>query len=171
MLSVGVLAGCGSKNTTNNSKSKVEGCSNCVFSVSNNAWFGKYGDVLENYSNDYTSLKDENGDQRKYFLGYVIDSNSKILKAYACGIVKNQAFCLEASKDGSTFESNKSMLEKLYGEDNCSMVTSNILQCSNFDDGQNLMAEIKKDGSVGVIFESRNTSCSADGELFICNGY
>lgn len=73
-----------------------------------------FGDVLENYTTDYTTIKRKDGTQRRVFLGFKLDENNRILRAYACGIYKGTLFALEGSQNGEYFESNKAIINRLY---------------------------------------------------------
>ncbi len=51
--------------------------------------------TLTNYTSDYTTLQN-NGVQRKYFFGHILDSNNVIQRAFVCGLKDgNKLFCLE----------------------------------------------------------------------------
>ncbi len=73
-----------------------------------------FGDVLENYTTDYTTIRKKDGTQRRVFLGFKLDENNRILRAYACGIYKGTLFALEGSQNGEYFESNKAIINRLY---------------------------------------------------------
>lgn len=73
-----------------------------------------FGDVLENYTTDFTTIRKKDGKQRRVFLGFKLDENNRILRAYACGIYKGTLFALEGSQNGEYFESNKAIINRLY---------------------------------------------------------
>jgi len=73
-----------------------------------------FGDVLDNYTTDFTTLKRSDGKQRRVFLGFKLDENNRILRAYACGIYKGTLFALEGTQNGECFESNKAIINRLY---------------------------------------------------------
>ena len=72
-----------------------------------------FGDVLTNYTTDYTTIK-YGQKQRRVFLGFKLDENDRIQRAYACGIYKGTLFALEGTRDGGKFESNKAIINRLY---------------------------------------------------------
>ena len=107
----------------------IESCPNCVFDFYTN---GKTfsggsssitGSVLNNYTYDYTSLKDADGKQRLYFLGHELDSNGRIERGYACGILNygkdnEKVFCLKGGtieeEASSVIANNSYVLYKTY---------------------------------------------------------
>ncbi len=110
------LTGCGKKDA-------IKTCPNCVFSYYTYLEEKDIGDVLTDYTSDYKTLKDENGLQRQYFLGHVIDKNKKITKSYVCGILNEEAFCLQGTdgtKNKDIYPKNQDILKKLYGSEKCS---------------------------------------------------
>ena len=127
-ISILMLTGCGSSDKKQNGASIDENdCKNCVFAFyTEEKQYGENGDILTEYTKDYTTLKDENGNQRKRFLGHILDKDGKILRGFACGIKEDKVFCIEGSKDGSTYESNKQILKKIYGEEKFSQYGSYI---------------------------------------------
>ena len=123
IMSALLLTGCDNKKT-------VEGCSDCVFSYYTYEEEKDIGDVLTNYTNDYKTLKDENGNQRQYFLGHTIDKDKKITKSYACGILNDKAFCIQGIdglKNKDIYPNNQGIIKKVYGEDKCNSVSYQTL--------------------------------------------
>ena len=149
------------------SDNKLEGCEDCVYA--------RYGDKrsigndLDEYVKDYKKLNNS------VFLGHKLDKNKKIEKLYVCGVAGDKSYCLEGSTDGSTYEANKKILNKIYGKDNCSedgigsteSDTTNknrVYRCSyhkeNDDDYKNANnATVRSNGSI-YIQESKSNDCS-----------
>ena len=73
-----------------------------------------FGDVLTNYTTDYTTIRTGSGKQRCAFLGFKLDENDKIQRAYACVIYKGVLYALEGTTDGSKYESNKAIMNRMY---------------------------------------------------------
>ncbi len=72
-----------------------------------------FGDVLTNYTTDFTTLR--KGDkQRRAFLGFKLDDNDRIQRAYACVIYKGVLYALEGTTDGSKNDSNKAIMNRMY---------------------------------------------------------
>ena len=86
----------------------VIGCSGCVYSYSNDII--KVGDKLDKYEKDYNKLNND------VFLGAKIDKNQKIKSGYICVKDNEKVFCLEGNNDGSKYESNKKILDKVYNK-------------------------------------------------------
>jgi len=59
---------------------------------------------LTEYTNDYTSLKDSNENQRTSFLWFILDDNNKINNYYVCAIKNNEPFCIEHTWSYSTMK-------------------------------------------------------------------
>lgn len=115
----------GGKNNNQVGGNQIDSCPNCVYAFPNTVdiqYYGENGSILKDYTNDYTTLKDSNG-QRKYFLGYVLDSGNKIKKGYGCGINNNKPFCIDGS---STYKEVKQKLKEIFGSENCEEIDSEI---------------------------------------------
>ena len=64
--------------------------------------------------NNYEDVVEEVG--KPVFLGLDVNENTNIVeKAYVCGIENDVPFCLEASKDGSTYTTNQEIMMPLFG--------------------------------------------------------
>jgi hypothetical protein len=74
-----------------------------------------FGDVLTNYTKNYTDIRTGSGRQRCAFLGFKLDENDRIQRAYACVIYKGVLYAVEGTTDGSKYESNKAIMNKMYG--------------------------------------------------------
>ncbi len=72
-----------------------------------------FGDVLTNYTTDFTTLRKGNK-QRRAFLGFKLDANDRIQRAYACVIYKGVLYALEGTTDGSKNDSNKAIMNRMY---------------------------------------------------------
>ena len=126
-ISTIMLTGCGT-NSSNKSgnqtgkSSQIESCPNCVFAFYDGAkYYGENGSILTEYTNDYTTLKDKDGKQRKFFLGHILDKDGKIEKGFACGINNEKPFCIEGNK---TYKEVISELKKVFGDSNCNEIDS-----------------------------------------------
>lgn len=99
-----------------NAAPTIDSCPGCEFIFTTNTYnYGQNGSTRNDiaYNNDvlvadYTSLN------KNHFLGFKIE-NDVIVKAYACGIKEDSpnpgtAFCIEGSTDGTTFNSNVSLI-------------------------------------------------------------
>ena len=76
-----------------------------------------FGDVLTNYTDDFRTIKTSSNKQRCAFLGFKLDENDRIQRAYACVIYKGVLYAVEGTSDGSKYESNKAIMNKMYGPD------------------------------------------------------
>lgn len=127
IISVGLITGCESKKEDkNNNKTETKeddnkisndviNCQDCVYAYYNDEKkYGENGDILSNYTKDFKTLKDENGNQRKIFLGHIIDDDNKIIKGFVCRAEFGKVFCLEGSTNGSTYESNVNVINELF---------------------------------------------------------
>ena len=104
----------------------IASCPGCQFMYTTNTYqYGTNGSSLseivinnDQYFDDYNDVITES---RKHFLGFTV-SNGKIDRAFVCGVKvinpnQGTAFCLEASTDGSTKNSNRDILYSVYGVD------------------------------------------------------
>lgn len=82
-----------------------------------NKYYGENASILTEYTKDYKELKYEDGSQRTFFLGYKLDDNNKIIKAYTCGLYNNKLFCLEPGKEN--IDKNKKILKDIFGSEKC----------------------------------------------------
>ena len=73
-----------------------------------------FGDVLTNYTTDYKTIRTGSGRQRCAFLGFKLDENDRIQRAYACVIYKGVLYALEGTTDGSKYDSNKAIMNRMY---------------------------------------------------------
>ena len=120
------ITGCGKKNSSSKT-TEIENCPDCVFATYKNyKKYGKDGDILTDYTTDYTTLKKSNGRQQDYFLGHILDENGKILRAFSCGIINDVPFCIEGTTDGIKAESNVKILKQVYGENDCTRTNSRV---------------------------------------------
>ena len=121
-----VLTGCGTE-SVQNKKIDVDNCKDCVFAFYNDYEnYDRNATTLLEYTRDYKTLKDENGQQRKRFLGHMLDENGKILRGFSCGIENDEVFCLEGTRDGSSYESNREIIKRIYSENECKDRTTDI---------------------------------------------
>ena len=101
---------------------KIKTCKGCVFAYyETEKAYGGNGDILEEeeYTDDYSKLKDENGKQRRRFVGHILDEEGRIIKAYACGIENDKSFCLEGLSSDLRYDINKEILLNVFGQDKC----------------------------------------------------
>ena len=96
--------------------------SNCVYvPFEGDKVIYKVGDTLTNYTKDYMEAVKKNtfysSNNYRYYLGFILDNNSKIERMFTCGFEKGLPFCVEIS-DGTEYETNKKMLADLF--DDCS---------------------------------------------------
>ena len=132
-----LLFGC-NKRVNNELKNQIESCPDCVYSYyEEGIKYGEKGSILKDYVYDYTKLKDQDGNQRRFFLGHVLDKNGKVKKGYACGIENNIAFCLEGTNDGSKYGTNVEVLKEVYGEDKCNTLDNYIVCRGSIVSGSN----------------------------------
>lgn len=140
----------------------IDTCPNCVFNYyhfNDYAWQDNntIGHKSVKYFKDYKELKDENGNQREIFYGYVVDKEDMIERLFVCSFVDEKPYCIEATSDGSKYESNKSILNKLYTD------------CFEEDDEfycDNYYVANWKDGFIGIANEK--IMCSADSNDAFC---
>ena len=107
-----------------------------------------FNDKVTDYTKDYASLKDERGYQRRRFLGLILDGNNNIEKAYACGIEKGKAYCLEGTENGSAFQYNIGILNQVFST-GCSYNSNNTrYTCIGETNG-----DTRTDGYVSVHYD------------------
>jgi len=100
----------------------IASCPGCVFGYTNEMWWytGEEQTTLtsDQYKENYNDVISESG--VNHFLGMILDENSKIERAFACGILTKETkeipFCIEGATDGSTEEDNKELLTSIFGE-------------------------------------------------------
>ena len=99
--------------------------------------WGDSGDTLENYTNDYTTLKDGNDTQRNVFLALQL-SGEKVESVSVCGIrsTNGKVFCLQPSTTSETFQSQRAFLVEEFGDANdngigCNTDSSDSTICYN----------------------------------------
>lgn len=110
-----MLTGCGNKEEAGSTK--IKSCPNCVFAFDTDyKKIGEDGDTVTNYTKNYTELKDYFGEQRNVFLGYVLDKNKKINKAYICVIRNEGPICVESAASEEIHKKNKDLLDKTLGD-------------------------------------------------------
>lgn len=84
------------------------------------------GDVVVGDAADTTNWVQDSTELtgRNYFLGHDVEGGN-VTANYACFVIYDIQYCMKASDDGSTFSSNKGLLETLKYE--------GAITCSNFD--------------------------------------
>lgn len=114
-------SGNGGSTDNGGSKTSLGTCENCVFAYYKTGMkFGSEGDVLTDYTKDYTTLKDDSGNQRNVFLGHILDDSEKITRVFACTIKDGKMFCLEGGKQsGNEHPENKKVLDSVYASGKC----------------------------------------------------
>ena len=75
--------------------------------------------TLTGYTSDYTTLKYSNNEQRRIFLGHILDDNDKIIKGFVCGVknvgeANEQVYCIEGTRDGSKYNTNVGKVQQLW---------------------------------------------------------
>ena len=114
-----------------------------------------------NWVQDSTELTGKN-----YFLGHDVDSTTGNVTAnYACFVIDDTQYCMKASSDGSTFSSNKGLLETLKdaGKISCSSFDDSYAICNEGDtvfDSEDLDAGLNGD-SLGHLVVSSDGGASA----------
>ena len=100
-------------------------CPGCMFSGGGDNWeFGN--DATPLTDNQVAGLKNHWEDaimasDRKIFVGLKINQETKAVeKLYSCALVNDFPFCIEGTADTSIYQSNKLILENIYGKDKCS---------------------------------------------------
>ena len=136
LVSIFVLSGCGKTENKNEKETQgqkivipeidettvknIETCKDCVFAVYTEAkTYGENGSVLKDYTKDYKTLKDAEGNQINSFLGHILDKDGKILKGYVCGIENEKLICLEVVDDETKYNANRTVLVDIYGSEKC----------------------------------------------------
>ena len=94
-----------------NAKPTIDSCPDCVFyyppASTDIAWSDtNFYDLqrvpIVGYTDDYTTLVDDNGNQKKYFIGLNLDDQDRPVQAYNCGIknlgqANEKAFCMKGA--------------------------------------------------------------------------
>lgn len=157
-----ILEGCAKPSNSIAGSKQINSCPNCVFSYDDRGLkYGEKGSTLKEYTNDYTTLKNNKDEQRRYFLGSILDDSGKIIRGFACGILNEVPFCLEGTNDGSKYETNIDILKSIYGEDKCEEFEDYIV-CRD-----TLIAGTNKNGNADVGIEG---ACMAiSNNTLVCN--
>ena len=122
-------------------------CKDCVFASFKDK--KNFGSIVTEYTKDYSTIRDNNGRQKRRFLGLILDSGNHIQKAYACGIEKGKAYCLEGTEDGHAFEYNVGILNQVFSSSECSYNTNGSrYTCLGETNG-----DTRKDGYVSVHYD------------------
>ena len=120
----------------------IASCPECVFTNSSYTYYfkdtpDKRDDelVLRNYSYDYRDLPsvDPAIDTSKAFLGFILDGDDKIVKAYACGFKDDVPFCIEGTPTGIGDSYNRDLLDGPTLWDNTCITDSYSMTCT-YDD-------------------------------------
>lgn len=104
--------------------------------------------ILTTGTKDYTTLL-KNGEQRKVFLGHILNNNNQIERAFTCGIKGNELFCIEGSDE--KYEINTTILQKTW---NNTCQGDDELHCSADED--KLKADIDNTGEIGIVYIDDN---------------
>lgn len=129
-------------------ESKLINCTKCVFAYfTDNKTFG---DKLTDYTKDYSTLKNRKGEQLRRFLGFILDSNDNIKRAFACGIKDGKAFCIEGATDDHTYQYNIGILNKVFSASECRYIANGKTYVCT--DG-NTNADTRADGNVSVHYD------------------
>ena len=90
----------------------IDSCPGCVYAYTTQVWSSSETPTTltsDQYKENYEDVVSETG--KNYFLGMKLNASGTIEKAYACGIKDGETFCLEGSRDGSTYNANKTLLQ------------------------------------------------------------
>ena len=150
---------------------EVINCDGCVY-----AYFSDEGDKAKTlgstlssneYTTDINNLKTGGGKQRHNFFGLVL-SNNTISKAYACVLKDEKIYCIEGSTNGAYFESNISILNKIFTSDNCETLSSgHTYWCTDGD----YSGDTQTSGYTSLHYETSCTIYGADAQTgkLICH--
>ncbi len=141
-------------------KMTINSCENCAFSFYGNESSKQYDAniSLKDYTYNYKKLKNKNGENRKMFLGHMLE-NGAIKRGFACGINNENVFCIEGTRDGSKYEDNARILRSVFGDDNCKEDDYYIF-CKD-----DIFAGTNRDGTANVGVSSDDIEC-----MVISNG-
>ena len=141
---------------SNEEKLTINSCENCAFSFYGVESSKRYGEnvYLNDFTYDYKELYTKNGENRKMFLGHMLNKG-KIDRGFACGINDGNVFCIEGTLDGSKYEDNVRILRSVFGEDNCKEDDYFIL-CKD-----EIFAGTNKDGTANVGVSKDDIECMA----------
>ena len=134
-------------------------CPGCKYIYTTTAFqYGSGATALD--STLQSALKDNwedvvTGSGKKYFLGVKVNSSTNVVeKAYACGIKDGVPFCIEGSKDGSTYNANKALLQSASLYNNGCNARGSAVSCSG-----SVGADAYPDG--GVLVDGDSGVCTA----------
>jgi hypothetical protein len=146
-----IITACDKKETMT-----INSCNNCAFAFYEEESSKQYGSniTLKNYTYDYKELKNKNGENRKMFLGHMLE-NGKIKRGFACGISNGKVFCIEGTYDGSKYEDNANILRSIFGDSNCKEDDYFII-CKD-----DIFAATNRDGTVNVGVSNDDFECKA----------
>ena len=158
----------------------IDTCPNCVFAFNTDekCWISSQSSQscsnetsIANYTNDYRTLN------KNHFIGYLLNDNNEILKAYVCNIDIDTPFCIEGilgTNLGNNEDSfNRKYLEikefvlNIYGNSKCREDRYG-LSCDS-----NLNTEIYVFKSGGARTMDINGNCTVDGYtgISVCSDY
>lgn len=129
---------------------------------------------LHSYTKDYRKLIKDVDEDKRYFLGFIIDDNEIIQRAFACGIEKKKPFCVEGTLDSSAYENNKQILLNIFGKYGEKEYKIGCLDGSSFScNGNNVEADLSKNGGGVLVGDGYNRSIASctifvDGYIY-CN--
>ena len=143
----------------------IDSCQGCVYAYTTGAWYYSGTPTtlsISQYKENYERVVSETG--KNYFLGLKLDDSGTIKKAYVCKIKDNVPFCLEGSTDGSSYVTNKILLNGLYGQYDSNTGLGCIDNNSSMvcDDSIN----IYNDGGVLVTVGSGKCGVSKSGSVY-----
>lgn len=126
-------------------KMTINSCENCAFSFYDEEASKRYGDgiYLNKFTYNYNDLKIKNGDSRRMFLGHILEGGI-IKRGFACGINNKNVFCIEGTRDGSSYEDNVVILKSIFGDINCKEDDYSII-CKD-----EIIAGTNRDGTANV---------------------
>ena len=158
-----LLIGCGIKTEKIIGSNQIESCPNCVFSFYDGGkQYGEKGSILNDYTNNYKTLKYDEINQRRFFLGHILDDNKKILRGFACGIENGKAFCLEGTNDGSKYQDNIEILKEIYGQEKCEQFDDYIICKDELISGANINGTVDvgiNDGPSCMAISNNTLTC------------
>ena len=148
----------------------IESCLDCKFMYTTNENYTGNGytdveDITETVTNDYTTLN------KNYFLGFTETQDGKIDRMFACGIKgenpnQETPFCIEGGNSGSTYISNNTLLNTIYGPYN----SETTLGCNNSEYDVNcngtISATADDEGTANVYASTGGCSVNISGDLY-----
>ena len=142
----------------------IASCPGCVYAyyTSTKIFGGEDADVLNDYTNDYTTLN------KNIFLGHILDANGKISRAFACQIKNDTPYCIEGAYNPDVLSPSESASLQEILNANKTLLQSEDIWNNTCEDGQGgFICGTQENGAAGddfggVFTRGEQSSCDVN---------